>query len=87
MILKAKWFFNQSHKIKNILICPDKFKFSMTALEVASIIQQNLPNTVNSTIIELADGGEGSINAISRKVKGQWISCQVHDPLFRKIQA
>ena len=71
--------------IKKVLICPDKFKFSLTSSEVSKAIQEALPVGVNSKILMLADGGEGSLETISNKVPGRWIHCEVDDPLFRRI--
>jgi glycerate kinase len=54
---------------------------------VAAIIKANLPSRIQSHIITLADGGEGSLDLISKKVKGNWITCDVQDPLMRSIKA
>ncbi|MEN9364182.1 MAG: Glycerate 3-kinase, partial [Bacteroidota bacterium] len=37
--------------------------------------------------LPLADGGEGTLEVIQHAHGGSWISVQVQDPLFRKIQA
>jgi glycerate kinase len=59
----------------------------MSAAQVAESISQNIPATIGRKIITLADGGEGSLERISQSVQGQWIDCEVQDPLFRKIKA
>lgn len=72
-----------NNHVFKILICPDKFKFSMTAQEVADTIAFNLPSHIKSKTILLADGGEGSLNTIATKLKGKMIKCNVHNPVFR----
>ena len=76
-----------NNNVLKVLICPDKFKFSMTAQEVADIVASNLPSHIKSKSILLADGGEGSLNTIAAKLKGKMIKCDVHNPVFRKIEA
>src|SRR3954464_5292095 len=47
-----------------VLIAPDKFKGTLTALEVATAIAQGLAAAgVTSTLLPLADGGDGSVTA------------------------
>lgn len=71
-----------------ILIAPDKFKGSLTALEVAQAIQRGIGHHATDTLImPMADGGEGSLNVIAQYRKGEWVSLEVNDPLFRKITA
>lgn len=71
----------------HVLICPDKFKGSLTALKAAEAIARGLPPGANYTLHPLADGGEGSLQVIAEHTSGHWVFCQVHDPLFRPIQA
>lgn len=49
----------------SILIAPDKFKGTLSAKEVADAIGAGLKRNANVKIIPLADGGDGSIDAIS----------------------
>src|SRR3954454_23512703 len=47
-----------------VLIAPDKFKGTLTALEVATAIAQGLGAAgVTSKLLPLADGGDGSVAA------------------------
>lgn len=71
----------------NVLICPDKFKGSLTAVEVANAIANALPAYVNKTCVPMADGGEGSLNVIANNLVGEWRTVTVNDPLFRPISA
>ena len=74
-------------KVRKVLVCPDKFKFSLTSTEVSTIIKDSLPQDVECKILTLADGGEGSLDTIAKSLRGSWIKCQVQDPLFRPIEA
>lgn len=49
----------------SILIAPDKFKGTLSAKEVADAISAGLTANANVRIIPLADGGDGSIEAIA----------------------
>ena len=48
----------------SVLIAPDKFKGTLTAKEVADAISEGLTCKTRVRIIPLADGGDGSIDAI-----------------------
>lgn len=69
------------------LICPDKFKGSLTAAEVARAIEKGLPKHYEPTLVPMADGGEGSLEVIANNLAGEWKTAQVNDPLFREISA
>ena len=71
--------------VRRVLICPDKYKFSLTSAQVSDAIKKSIPSGVESRVITLADGGEGSLETIATKMSGKWVSCQVADPLFRTI--
>ncbi|HVF70621.1 MAG TPA: glycerate kinase [Chthoniobacterales bacterium] len=73
-----------------ILIAPDKFKGSLTAAEAAENIEAGLRDVLpDATIaaIPIADGGEGTAEAIHRACGGEWIRCRVQDALGREIEA
>lgn len=73
-----------------ILIATDKFKDSLTALEVCEGLKQGILHTfptVEIEILPLADGGEGTLETLQTVWGGQFISCEVKDPLSRKINA
>lgn len=74
----------------NILICPDKFKGSLSAREAAEALAKGILNKRKKSSIQcipLADGGEGTLEVIQQMHGGQWVSVQVNDPLFRPIEA
>lgn len=74
----------------NILICSDSFKDSLTSSEVSFIISQYLlkkfPNA-EIKCVELADGGEGSLNALKQVENGEVITHPAVDSLLRPIKS
>ena len=73
-----------------ILIAPDKFKGALNALDVAESIAKGLLDVVPDAEIELvpmADGGEGTAEAICEARNCSWFTCNAHDSLGRKINA
>lgn len=73
-----------------ILIAPDKFKGSLSGKEICSITKEVFSEFIDPDSIEslpLADGGDGTIEALLASKNLQEISLEVHDPLFRKIKA
>ena len=73
-----------------ILIAPDKFKGTLDAREVAQNIAKGLRDVLSDAdieIIPMADGGEGTAEAICDARGGSWVQCKAHDPLGREIYA
>ncbi len=73
-----------------IAIAPDSFKGSMTAMEAASCIESGLKQSLKSVSfrkIPMADGGEGTVQAIVDATGGKFVKRTVSDPLGRKIKA
>jgi glycerate kinase len=73
-----------------VLIAPDSFKGSLTAVEVARALAAGWARARprdEILLAPLADGGEGTLVAI--EVAGGWTveTATVHDPLGREIQA
>jgi len=74
----------------NILICPDKFKDSLTAQQVSEALEKGIKKRRPKSIIQimpLADGGEGTLEVIKTIHGGEWVQKKVNDPLFRPIEA
>ncbi|HQQ98365.1 MAG TPA: glycerate kinase [Cyclobacteriaceae bacterium] len=71
----------------NILIAPDKFKGSLSAQEVANAIAKGLGAKFHTTQLPMADGGDGTLDILIHHTHGHLVQAQVHDPLFRPIQA
>ncbi len=74
----------------NILIAPDSFKDCMSAMEVAAAlgrgIQKILPEA-SCNLLPLADGGEGTVEAVIDATGGKRREVQVMDPLMREINS
>ena len=73
-----------------ILIAPDKFKGALNARDVAESIAKGLLDVVPDAEIEvvpMADGGEGTAEAICAARNCSWFSCNANDSLGRKINA
>ncbi|PYJ89429.1 MAG: glycerate kinase [Verrucomicrobia bacterium] len=73
-----------------ILVAPDKFKGSLNAGEVAENIASGLRDVLPDAIIEtmpVADGGEGTADAISHACAGEKVTCAADDALGREIAA
>jgi glycerate 2-kinase len=73
-----------------ILIATDKFKDSLTAKEVCEGLKRGILRTFPNAEIEilpLADGGEGTLETLQSVWGGQFILCEVNDPLSHKINA
>lgn len=72
----------------NILICPDKFKDSLTAQQVCEALEIGIKKRRPKSVIQLmplADGGEGTLEVIKTIHGGEWIQkrSMIHclDPL------
>jgi len=73
-----------------ILIAPDKFKGTLNAREVGQNIAKGLLDVLPDAQIEIvpmADGGEGTADAVCDARGCSWLECKAHDPLGREIDA
>jgi glycerate kinase len=73
-----------------ILIAPDKFKGSLDAVAVAEEIATGIREVRPEVAIcsaPLADGGEGTAEVLGQALRAEWVSCRVHDPFSRMIEA
>ena len=73
-----------------IVIAPDSFKGSLTALQVAEAIEVGLRRMFTDAAIEkipMADGGEGTVQSLVDATGGQILTAQVLDPLGNSINA
>ena len=73
-----------------IVIAPDSFKESLTALEVATLIQRGFMEIFpeqDYQLIPVADGGEGTVRSIIDATNGRYLTALVTAPLGNKIKA
>lgn len=73
-----------------IVIAPDSFKESLTALEVAEAIETGFKRVFPNEIyqkVPMADGGEGSVQSLIDATAGSLIEVEVTAPLGDKTKA
>ena len=70
------------------LLCPDSFKGTLTSLQAAEAIRKGLSKTLGAKheywIHPIADGGEGTVEAVMAACPGKKHSVTVHGPLGEK---
>jgi glycerate kinase len=71
-----------------VLVAPDKFKGTLDAREAAAAIGRGLVSGgLDVELLPVADGGEGTMEALVRALAGQTASATVTDPLGREVSA
>lgn len=73
-----------------IVISPDSFKGTLTALQAAESIERgikNIKSDIETCIIPVADGGEGTLETLVLATNGRKVEVPVLDPLGREIFA
>jgi glycerate 2-kinase len=66
------------------VLAPDSFKESMTALEACEAMQRailHLDPQANCVSVPMADGGEGTLDALLYACQGEKVACVVQGPL------
>lgn len=76
--------------MKKIVVASDSFKGSVSSIEVAECaelaIHKVFPNC-EVVKIPVGDGGEGTVETLITAMGGEAVSCVVHDPLMRSVEA
>lgn len=73
-----------------VVISPDSFKGTLTALEAAESISQGIKrvnSSIETILLPVADGGEGTMEALVNATNGHFVKTVVLDPLEREIEA
>lgn len=73
-----------------VVIAPDSFKDSLSALGVAQAIAQGWKEVFSDAetiLCPMADGGEGTLEAVLEVCKGEWREKTVVGPLGKPVQA
>lgn len=73
-----------------LVVAPDSFKGSLEAIEICHIAEKvahRLFETVEVVKLPMADGGEGTVNAMLDALHGERVTVSVHSPDQRMIQA
>ena len=73
-----------------ILVAPDKFKGSLSAVAAAAAITRGLRAVwpdAEITAAPIADGGEGFAEALCQALGGVWVETRALDPIGREVAA
>jgi glycerate kinase len=72
-----------------VLVAPDSFKGTFRAAEVAAAVGRGLERAglMPPDLCPLADGGEGTMEALLLALGGETVAADVHDPLGRPLRA
>lgn len=76
--------------MKKIVIASDSFKGSVSSMEVAECAELAIHKvfpTCEVVKIPVGDGGEGTVETLITAMDGKAVSCTVHDPLMRPVEA
>ena len=76
--------------MRQITIAVDSFKGSLSSYDVACAAEQGILSALphcKVKKISIADGGEGTAQALISTLQGEWREVRVHDPLMRPIMA
>lgn len=76
--------------MKSVIVIPDSFKGTMSSSEVCRTMESAI-HEINSAIevitIPVADGGEGSVEAFLKALRGEKVYCKVTGPFFEEMEA
>ena len=73
-----------------ILVAPQEFKGSLTAIEAARAMAQGVRAALpDADVVEvpMSDGGPGLVDAMLAARGGERVETDVHDPLMRPVRA
>ena len=72
-----------------VLVAPDSFKGTFRASQVAGAIGRGLERAglMPPDLCPVADGGEGTLDALLPQLGGEVVAAEVHDPLGRPLRA
>jgi glycerate kinase len=71
-----------------VLVAPDSFKGTIRASEVAGAIGRGLERAglIPPDLCPVADGGEGTMDALLPRLGGEVVAADAHDPLGRELR-
>ena len=82
--------FNKEMYFLKIIVAPDSFKGSLTAIQAAQAMAAGIADydsTIRTVLLPAADGGEGTMSSLIGATDGRLITVDVQDPLGRVIEA
>jgi len=71
-----------------IVCAPDSFKESMTSVEAAQAMARGIHRVdpaIECDLVPMADGGEGTTEALITALEGEWVEAPCHNALDRPI--
>ncbi len=75
--------------MRKILLCSDSFKGTLSSLDIvniaSSLINKKYKKHIDLSTLLIADGGEGSLEAFSSFLKGEYINCDTIDAEYKSI--
>jgi glycerate kinase len=74
----------------HIVIAPDKFRGSLTAIEAAEAMSRGTlaaDPTATVDLVPMADGGEGTVEALVSATRGRFLTAEVTGPLGEPVVA
>lgn len=77
-------------ELKKVVVAPDSFKGSLSAAEVARAAEDGIRDVFPDcgvVRIPIADGGEGTVEALVAGMDGRYVEAMVSDPLMRPVRA
>ena len=89
-ILRYGFGFQAMETTRSVLIAFDKFKGSFSAEEACQAAERGVRqrwSSAETTCCPIADGGEGTAEALLAVFGGKWVRVEVDDPLGRKVEA
>ena len=75
--------------MKRITVAVDSFKGSLSSREVADAVEQGIVSVLPDCKVQkvsIADGGEGTVEAMVDTLSGEWVEIEACDPLMRPIK-
>ena len=71
---------------KKIVVASDSFKGTLSSIDICNLYKEKINSNFLVTI-PIADGGEGSLDAISKVINGKYVSTEVTGLYFDKINS
>ena len=76
--------------MKRVILAFDSFKGCASSQEIAASARQGITDVFPEcavVVVPVADGGEGTVEAICSNMSVERVSCRVHDPLMNPMEA